>query len=71
MAGSILVGQDKINDIILIVKGVMSLGWCQENSKIYYLQNNLTDNWYGNVVTGIQTIDGQVYRFDNEGLLKQ
>ena len=49
----------------------MSLGWCQENSKIYYLKNNLTENWYGNAVTGIQTIDGQVYRFDNEGLLKQ
>lgn len=52
-------------------QAIMSLGWYQENIKIYYLQNNLTDNWYGNVVTGIQTIDGQVYRFDDKGVLKQ
>lgn len=51
--------------------GVMTLGWYEENGKIYYLQNNLTDNWYGNAVTGIQFIDGKEYRFDNEGVLKQ
>ena len=29
-------------------QSVMSLGWYQENIKIYNLQNNLSDNWYGN-----------------------
>lgn len=51
--------------------GAMTLGWYEENGKIYYLQNDLTDNSYGYAVTGIQIIDGVEHRFDNEGVLKQ
>ena len=48
--------------------GVMQKGWYQEDNKIYYLQEDLNDNWYGKAVTGEQVINGQVYHFDDNGV---
>ena len=51
--------------------GVMQLGWYEENGKIYFLQNDLNDNWYGKAVTGTHVIDGKTYTFDATGALIQ
>ena len=51
--------------------GVMQLGWFEENGKIYFLQNDLNDNWYGKAVTGTHVIDGVTYTFDSTGALIQ
>ena len=51
--------------------GVMQLGWYEENGKIYFLQNDLNDNWYGKAVTGTHVIDGVTYTFDSTGALIQ
>ena len=48
--------------------GVMQKGWFQENNKIYYLQEDLNDNWYGKAVTGQQIINGQTFTFDDNGV---
>lgn len=34
--------------------GVMKIGWHQEGNKIYYLQADFSDNWYGKAMTGQQ-----------------
>ena len=49
--------------------GVMQIGWYQDGTKTYFLENDLLDNWYGNAVTGIKTIEGKVYNFDSTGAL--
>lgn len=49
--------------------GVMRFGWYQEADKIYYLQTDITDNWYGRALTGRHTIGGVVYNFDANGVL--
>lgn len=49
--------------------GVMKTGWHQEGNKIYYLQADFSDNWYGKLMTGQQMIGGQVYNFDSNGAL--
>ena len=51
--------------------GVMQLGWYEENGKIYFLQNDFNDNWYGKAVTGTHVIDGKTYTFDSTGALIQ
>ena len=51
--------------------GVMKTGWHQEGNKIYYLQADFSDNWYGKLMTGQQMIGGQVYNFDSNGALIQ
>ena len=51
--------------------GVMKIGWHQEGNKIYYLQADFSDNWYGKAMTGQQMIGGQVYNFDSNGALIQ
>ena len=38
---------------------------------IYFLQNDLNDNWYGKAVTGTHVIDGVTYTFDSTGALIQ
>ena len=51
--------------------GVMKIGWHKEGNKIYYLQADFDDNWYGKVMTGTHIIDGQVRNFDSNGVLMQ
>lgn len=53
-------------------KGVMELGWFTDNDgKVYYLQHDFNDNWYGKKLTGVNIIDGVVYNFDENGALIQ
>lgn len=49
--------------------GLMQLGWYQENGKMYYLQDNISDKWYGQLLTGNQIINGNIYNFDETGAL--
>jgi len=49
--------------------GVLLLGWYQEGNRIYFLQNNPLDHWYGEEVTGPQVIGGVPYNFDTSGAL--
>ena len=51
--------------------GVMQLGWYQENNKIYFLDTDISSNWYGRAVIGEKAINGQKYTFDASGALIQ
>ena len=50
-------------------KGIMQLGWYHENGKTYYLQDNISDMWYGQLLTGTHVINGNTYTFDGTGAL--
>ena len=52
-------------------KGVMQMGWFTENNKIYYLETDISSNWYGRMVTGQYNINGTTYNFDQSGALLQ
>ena len=50
--------------------GEMQLGWfIDTDGKFYYLQADLTNMFYGSIVTGIQIIDNKIYIFDENGAL--
>lgn len=50
--------------------GEMQLGWFIDiDGKFYYLQADLTNMFYGSIVTGIQIIDNKIYIFDENGAL--
>ena len=51
--------------------GTMQMGWFTENNKIYYLETDISSNWYGRMITGQYNINGHTYTFDSTGVLIQ
>ena len=51
--------------------GSMSVGWYQENGKTYYLSGDPFYVGYGEKLTGLQNINSQYYRFNENGELIQ
>lgn len=51
--------------------GSMSVGWYQENGKTYYLSGDPSYVGYGEKLTGLQNINSQYYRFNENGELIQ
>ena len=49
--------------------GVMKIGWQVIGGKMYYLDSNLSFNWYGSRTTGTKVIDGISYSFTDKGEL--
>ena len=49
--------------------GVMKIGWHVIGGKMYYLDSNLSYNWYGSRTTGTKVIDGISYNFTDKGEL--
>ena len=49
--------------------GVMKIGWHVIGGKMYYLDSNLSYNWYGSRTTGTKVIDGISYSFTDKGEL--
>ena len=49
--------------------GVMKIGWQVIGGKMYYLDSNLSYNWYGSRTTGTKVIDGISYNFNDKGEL--
>ncbi|MBR3288904.1 MAG: BspA family leucine-rich repeat surface protein [Lachnospiraceae bacterium] len=49
--------------------GVMKIGWQVIGGKMYYLDSNLSYNWYGSRTTGTKVIDGISYSFTDKGEL--
>ena len=47
----------------------MTLGWYKEGDKVYFLQNDLTDKYYGRALTGTQSIGGRFFNFNSNGEL--